>query len=251
MIRRGILFLFLLGVGVAAAQAQPQTILVPQVAHGQGNVSEILFINLTNTTNLIDVRAYDNSGAPINLLSTFSSPLGQGATAVSASGVELAGLGIAFLSTASASPNSLQIAWAEVSSSGPVAVEVVISILDASQKLVSATSVLPQPLSVAFSFATRFSQTIGTGLALVNPKTSPQSANVRLRLFDRFGVFLGEQTVTLAPGGKASRFVHELFTGLIPGFAGSLDVRSDVPVGVMVLRVEGLHLTTQQPLPAR
>ncbi|MGI8783448.1 MAG: hypothetical protein ACR2L2_07360 [Acidobacteriota bacterium] len=250
MIRRGILFAFLLGVGASAALAQPKTILIPQLAHGQGNVSEILFINLTNTTNLIDVRTYDNSGAPINLLSNFSSPLGQGATAVSASGVELAGLGIAFLRTASAAPNTLQIAWAEVSSSGPVAVEIVISILDANQKLLSATSVLPQPLTAAFSFATVFSQTVGTGVALVNPKTSLQSANIRLRLFDRFGQFLGEQTVTLAPGGKTSRFVHELFTGL-SNFAGSVDVRSDVPVGVMVLRVEGLHLTTQQLLPPR
>ncbi len=241
-----ILRILIMGFFMTVAGLAQQTVYVPQIGHGDGFETTLSFINLSGTTSRAEVRAYTDNGTPLNLLLRAASPF-EDAQAVSEMGLETAPLGYGALSTYSFNP-SVQVGWAEITTEDSVAVEVVFSRYAASRQLLTSTSVLPGPLTTEFSFIAFANPVARSGLALLNPPDAVATANVALRLFDRFGFLVGERVVPLAPGRKISRFVDEaeLFPGLEgQDFSGTVEVRSDVPVAVMPLRVQGIHITTQ------
>ena len=87
------------------------------------------------------------------------------------------------------------------------------------------------------SAARVFVDTVGTrtGMAIANP--SNVRAEVGLTLVDRFGVQQAESQKTLPAGGHLAVFVDELFGRLAPGFTGTIDLRSEVPVAVASLKL--------------
>lgn len=72
------------------------------------------------------------------------------------------------------------------------------------------------------------------GLALANPGI--ECANIWLRLFDSEGSPVAGRRLILWPGEHMARFLPEIFTGTEAPFRGTLQVTSDVPLGMLTLR---------------
>jgi hypothetical protein len=254
LIYRLIIFALFVGVGFA----QGQTIYIPQIAHGNGIETEFNFINLSEDMNRIGVRAFDNDGNPVNLLLADASPF-LPMQAVEELGSEIPGLGVAQLRTYSETPDMVVVGYAEIYSDfdAPFGVEVAFRSFAQDGTLVTTTSVLPQPVSDAFSIIAYNNDFASSGFALLNPPSSDGSATVDMALYDHFGVMLGETTVVLEPGEKIARFLSEdpLFDDILAGvddFIGSVEVISDIPVSVTVIKLEeGDFFTTQTVQPSR
>jgi hypothetical protein len=75
-----------------------------------------------------------------------------------------------------------------------------------------------------------------TGLALVNP--GPATATVLLTIYDDRGSQAATRTLTLAPGEHVAKFLveSEWFGQAQAPFRGTLEVRSDQPIGALALR---------------
>jgi len=232
---------------VTAAYGQ-QVGYVPHFGHGGGLESTFTFLNLSNTTSRVEVRAFDSAGQPVSLLS-LKSPFGP-EQAVSAAGVELAGYGVDSAASFSANPNTVADGWLEVKTEGSAVTEVVFSVLDAGGNMVTSTNVNPlQPIQ-EFSFVAAAKPGSRTGIGLLNPPTNA-AAQVTLTLLDRLGNEVGQQTLTVNPGHKIVQFVDELFSGL-NNFRGSVEVRSNVGLVPMAIRLdENRHYTTQIIHPSR
>ena len=78
--------------------------------------------------------------------------------------------------------------------------------------------------------------TVGTGVALAN--TGNTTASVDLQLLDTGDAVFGFEHIDLEPGTHVSAFVGEdtLFPGAPADFAGSILIKSDVPVAATVIR---------------
>lgn len=76
-----------------------------------------------------------------------------------------------------------------------------------------------------------------TGVAVVN--TNAATVTVTLRLRDSNGTVLGTSPLALGPGNQTARFVHQIFSSVLPAnFQGSLEVSSsDDGVVIMGLLV--------------
>jgi hypothetical protein len=83
--------------------------------------------------------------------------------------------------------------------------------------------------------------TSDTGIAIAN--SSPQPANLTIRLLDSAGRATQSTRVTLAPLTSTAKFLKELFPGL-SSFQGAVEVQSNVPVASLGLRFTGLVFTT-------
>jgi hypothetical protein len=212
--------------------------------------STFTFLNLSNTTSRVDVRAFDNSGNPVDLLSLASTFASE--QAVHATGVELAAFGVGSLESFSASPAVLAVGWLEVTTEGFSATdaETVFSVVGNGGGLVTSTNVATSQPMTEFSFVAFATPTSRTGIALLNPPTNV-AAQVTLTLLDRLGQQVDEISRTVTPGHKVVLFVDELFAGL-QDFVGSVEVRSSVGVVPMSVRVDqNTQYTTQVIHPAR
>jgi hypothetical protein len=248
-----LVFTLLTGLGLAANN----TVYIPQIGFGEGLETTFTFLNFSATTNRLEIRAYDSDGNEVDLLYRPGSPF-EDEIAVDTLGVEVAGFGSAEAVTFS---DVFSVGYAEIESdlSEPFGVEVVFRRVSPTGALLTSTSILPQPLSKAFSFLAFSDSFARTGVALVNPADNAQSANVTLTLLDRFGGEKGKAVVVLSPGAKFSQFIDEasaqavLFPELQQEqFSGTIEVRADVPVAVAILRTEGPQFffttqTVQQP----
>ena len=246
---------------VGLGSAQPaDSIFVSQVGHGRDGANNLIrtdfsFRNLAATTNRIEIRTFDANGAPVNLLSRPGSPF-QSAGPTSVLGVEVLERGFG-TATSSAdqpgTPGGLVAGWAEIQASAPVAVEVLFSILDARDgSLTTSTSVIPSAPTRAASFVA-FAQrqpVANTGVALLNPPSNGQDAQVDVVILDSYGRIRGQSSLNLAAGGRSARFLNEIVSGL-QDFTGTFELRSNVDVVVLPLRQEGVELTTQDVHPAR
>jgi len=73
-----------------------------------------------------------------------------------------------------------------------------------------------------------------TGLALVNHGSS--TATILLQINDANGRQAANRTLTLAPGEHVAKFLLEWFGQALAPFRGTLEVRSDQPLGALALR---------------
>lgn len=252
--------LLILSLFFGPGMAQGTTILVPQIGDGSGFMTEFNFVNFSSTTNRVEVRAYDNNGAPLSILSSQASPF-EGQQAVDVRGMEIAGFGSAQLQTFSENRDQVKIGYAEITSTfdEPFGVEAVFRRMSPVGALITSASVLPQPLTREFSFLAFSNSFARTGIALVNPQEEGEIV-VTLTLLDRFGTIVGEKTVTLPPRGKIVQFIDEstaaadLFPELAgQSFSGTMEVRASAPVAVTLIKTEGpqFFFTTQTLQAAR
>lgn len=249
------LFLFLLFAvllsGTALGQADTH---VAQVGTGQGFETSFNFMNLSSTTSRVSVQVFDNSGDPLPILSLDPGPFGDPFGAAE-TGLEIAGLGSASLATFP-DPDVL-VGYAVVQvDQGAVGFEVVFRRFDGSGVLVTTTSVLPEPLTQAFSFVAFSNSFANSGIALLNPVENGVTANLEVEIYNNQGNLIGIRGVALPPGEKIARFINEdeLFPELAgQQFTGSVEVRSDLPVAVTIIKLEGNQgfFTTQTVQPAR
>jgi hypothetical protein len=91
----------------------------------------------------------------------------------------------------------------------------------------------------------------------MNPPSNSGNATVNMTLYDHFGVMVGTTSVVLGVGEKLARFLNEdpFFKDALAGqdnFVGSVEVESDLSVGVTVIKTEaGSFFTTQTLQPSR
>jgi hypothetical protein len=253
----GILILTLCG---GLGFAETETVYIPQIGYGDGFETTFSFMNFSATTNRVEIRAFDPEGAPAELLRKDGSPIGGNTSASPAEviGVEVAGFGSAVAETLS---DSFQVGYAEIDSDlgEDFGLELVFRRFDGDD-LITSTSILPQPTSTAFSFLAFSDSFARTGVALVNPAANGSEANVTMILYDNFGNLRGTAEVTLQSGHRFSQFIDEstqaadLFPEIAgEEFSGTVEVRSDVPVAVTIIRTEGAQFlfTTQTVQEAR
>ena len=159
--------------GLAVAQELPdeeQILYIPQVVHGGGLETEFKMINLSESNRRVEIRTFGADGNPANLLRREASA-SEFASATSARGAELAPLGVASIFSFSSSPSEVATGWAEITTTGSVALEVVFS-ARGPEGLLTSTSGLPTEASTAFSVIAFATQTLQTGLALLNPPSN-------------------------------------------------------------------------------
>ena len=239
--------------GLAVAQELPdeeQTLYIPHVVHGGGLETEFNMINLSESNRWVEIRTFGADGNPANLLREASDF--EFASATSATGAELAPLGVASIFSFSSSPSEVATGWAEITTTGSVALEVVFS-ARGPEGLLTSTSVLPTEAWTAFSVIAFATQTLQTRLALLNPPSNAQTATVTVELVGSLGDVYSSVELSVPPGQTIPpQYVSELFPEVQDQeFFGSLDISSSQPVVAMLVQVEGVHFTTQLVHPAR
>lgn len=143
-----------------------------------------------------------------------------------------------------------QVGWATIRSSAPVAIVVTLGLFQ-SNRPVTSTSILPEPLLQGFTSYALVSPGAATGLALLNPSET-EVARVTLKLIDKEGIAVGEKSITIQPRGKIAQFLNEneLFTEL-KEFEGTFEVASSLPLAVAVIRVDDTYWSTFRAFPSR
>ena len=245
---------FFCGLGLA----ETETVYVPQIGFGDGFETTFSFMNFSATTNRVEIRAFDPEGVPAELLLRRGSPF-EDESAAEVVGVEVAGFGSAIAETFS---DSFQVGYAEIESDfgEDFGLELVFRRFGANDRLITSTSILPQPTSTAFSFLAYSDSFARTGVALVNPAANNAAATVNMILYDSLGDLVGTAEVVLQSGHRFSQFIDEstpaadLFPEIASeDFSGTIEVRSDIPVAVTIIRTEGAEFlfTTQTVQQAR
>ncbi len=198
----------------------------PQIAVGSGFTTDLILVNRSDqkVTGQIKLTASDGtpllaevSGSAATELSYEISP--QGAFKAELNGVADVTTGYATITPAAGS-------------SAPAGAAVFKYKID-NQMVTEAGVLQATPTTAARIFVDQ--NRTRTGLAIANPGTLP--ATLTLTLTDYLGKQEPPSTIGLDAGTHFSKFVDEIFTGLNDGFTGVLDIRSDVPVASVTLRV--------------
>lgn len=234
--------------------AEEEIVYVPQVAHGQGLETTFVFMNLSATTNRLEIKAFDSAGLPVELLQDPGSALVPPSTST-VLGVEVPGYGVTEAITLTASAQDLAVGYAEVSSDFdvPFGVEAVFKTY-AGNALDTASSVLPVEPMNKFSFIAYADGVNRTGIALLNPAENGAAADVTMTLLNNNGDEVDELIVPLESGAKTTLFIDELFADYFAAsgdFLGSVEVDSTQPVTATILKFEGTFMTTQTIQPSR
>ena len=234
--------------------AQGGIVYIPQVGHGMGMETSFVFMNLSATTNRLEVKVFDSNGNPVDLLEKPGSAF-EGPSPASVIGVEVPGYGTSDAVTLTSNPNALQVGYAEISSdfNDPFGVEAVFRVYSGSS-LITATSVLPVDPVESFSFIAFADGSNRSGIALLNPAENGADADVSLILMNHFGDVVDELAISLEAGVKTTMFVDEIFSDYFStsgNFIGSVEVNSNVPLTATIIKMEGSFFTTQTVQPSR
>lgn len=237
------------GMFLATGWAQDQTTHIAQIAHGSGFESNLNIVNLFNADATVQISTFDADGRPLDLLQQEGD-----SAAVSTLSIPLSGLGTRSIGTGNADANQVDAGYAVIRSSLPVGVEGTFRTVEQGRVLTTAT-VLPQPPSSGFSLLAFAGSSERTGLAILNPAGNGAPAQVTATLRDGEGMLVDRASTRLESGERIARFIDEdPFFPQLSGedFSGSLDVRANVPVVAIVLKIEGgSFLTTQTIQPVR
>jgi hypothetical protein len=143
------------------------------------------------------------------------------------------------------------IGWASITSTTEIGVVTVLKYLQVPGDVVTSTSILPDPMTEAFSFLAQHRAPASTALALLNPSET-ETATVSVKLYKRDGEFQEERTIQLSPRGKVVQFLNEgeLFTNL-DIFFGTAEVSSTLPLAAMIIEVEKTAWSTSRVFPPR
>lgn len=228
---------------------------VPQVVDGQNEplTSDAFrtifqFVNLSGETALVRLRVEPDGEFPFDrLIPPSPVPRGGGEPEVEFS---IPPLGAAQTETLRG-PFSI-VGWARIESTQPLGVVVVLQYVEAgTERVIASTSVLPDPLTEAFSTYATIGRGRSLGLALLNPSTAASATvDIQLRRID--GQLEATRQIALEPGEKIAQFFNqgELFTDL-EVFQGSAEFRSTAPLAVMTIQVDGENWSASRVLPPR
>lgn len=161
-------------------------------------------------------------------------------------------LGQRFVSTRTtflSDETEFQVGWAEIVSDGAIGIVVQLTWSKAG-RIITTTSLLPDPLTTNFSTYAQVSLSSATGVALLNPSSVP--TQVRIAIYDSEGNFLDQRRIILPPKNKIAQFLNEgeLFTEL-QLLQGSVEVSSPVPLAATAILVTENYWSTYRILPAR
>lgn len=207
----------------------------PQVIDGGGAPTQILLMNPSDTTPSAGIISiYDDTGAPLAL--DFGPGIGQQSTL----NYSLAMSGMVKYATTGA--GNLKVGYVVVSStSGVLPTGSVLFSMNSSAGLASQAGVpnsLPTSSTSLFVELSSAPLNRNTGVAIVNRNASPAIINLNLQGVDGSHK---SASITVGTNGHIARFAGELFSGLPANFQGVLNLSSNMPVAVLVLR-----LTTNQ-----
>ncbi len=239
--------------------AQTQTFWIPQFGEGGTGLrfgSTITIVNLSSeilNPARARVESFGVDGTPANLLRRVTI---AGPEATSAVDLELPGLGSELVSSGSDDPSQLSLGWTRITTEDNLAVEVLFSIFDsATGQLLTSTSILPRPLTrEATMIVSVDGASTVSSVAILNPPSNQETAQVTIDVFDRFGQSVGSGIIDgCEPGERVAQNLAELVPALagLEGFLGTASIRSTVDIAVLPLRQDGIELTTQEALPAR
>ena len=234
--------------------AQQQEIFVPQVVAGRDSVSG-LFLQTTfymwsesDTEIEAQIDLFTNDGRPMNAFLLKAGPPAMpefgssGTLTIYAHGATRPETTTAWYRPPEEIP--FLVGWAKVTTSAPVGLIVTLSsvdIFEGSSRVVTSTSLTPDPVGVQFSTYGLVTTNAKTGLAILNPSPTEVS-EVRIRYFNTLGFDKGEVLVTLPPRGKVVEFLDEKdFFPDILSLEGTLVITGSRPVSAVAIRVDGLN----------
>jgi hypothetical protein len=92
---------------------------------------------------------------------------------------------------------------------------------------------------------------VSSSVAIANSSDDSNTLNLKLSRFD--GTLVGLTSLTLPPGGQISKFITDLFPGLVQDtFQGLIDIEASAPVAVATLRcmynAAGKFMITSTPV---
>lgn len=249
--------IFLLSPGLMAGTVQTSTFFVSQFGHGTDQLgnqfsSEINLINLSSTASQVTLATFNDDGDTIRLLE--QELINTAPEAVSELSVEIPGRGTAVARSLNDNPASaLNTGWVQATTSNAVGIQVVFRIRDGDGNLITASNVVVGPLTSAASMLGTNSNSLKTGVALLNPPGSA-NASVSIRAIDSDGDMVSAFMLSpLQPGERRVGFLDELLPGL-GNFNGSIEIRSEdiednpVPISILPLLQDQSSsvLTTQE-----
>lgn len=250
-----VLFFFL-----TTGLAQQQTFWVPQFGDGGSGgalrfASTITVVNLSSeilNPSRVTVESFDVDGNPLGLLRRVTI---DGPEAASSVDLELPGLGTEVVSSNSGNPAALNLGWVRLTTEDNLAVEVLFSIFSANGALITTTSILPRPLTTEATIIVAAGNNAVSNLAILNPPTNQQTAEVVIEVFDRFGQSVGSGVISgCEPGQRVAQNLVELIPALQgqTDFVGTASISSNVEIAILPLRqTPDGQLSTQDALPAR
>jgi len=133
--------------------------------------------------------------------------------------------------------------WARIESSEQI--EVIVTLQAQARGsypyVATSTSLIPSPLGTQFTGYALVSSSASTGLAILNPSET-ETANLTLILRSKSGTLIGARTLDLGPEQKLAQFLWEnnLFDQ-VPQIEGTLEITSNVPIALTVIRVDNLY----------
>ncbi len=212
---------------------------LPHFANGNfGLVYKTSFILFNNTDTAVTatLKLTDNNGKPLSVTITglgtnsqFNIPLDPGTTKI-------------YQSDGNGSAQGA----ATVSSTGPIGVSAVFTVLDSAGNFVTESGVGVSDAMTDFVLPVDSTGSALTGLALFNPGTA--DALLTLTLFNTDGSPAGSMPLSLASGNHLAAFVAlnspGQFFPTLTSFRGTMQVQSTTPVSAMVLSQYQKNSTT-------
>jgi sugar lactone lactonase YvrE len=207
------------------AEPSSKSVIFPHIAAGGGFTTELLLMNPTTSVMTGNVQFYGDDGQPLSL-ENGDQMTSQLPYTIAANGTFQAMLTSAAPVSGWAMAVPLAGSWAPSGS--------IIFQLKANGDVVTEAGVGATPALSAVRIFVDNAQT-QTGVAIANPSGS--TANLTLTLMDQDGTVEDTQTRTLAPGSHMAVYVNDLFSTVTNGFTGLLDIRSDVNVASITLKL--------------
>ncbi len=209
-----------------ASPANRNPAVFPQIAAGDGYVTQLLLINPGGTNLTGRIGFTDNSGAPLSLnrgdelISEFSyqiPPHGTYRAELDRSSGLVVGYAVVTPENESATPSGSAVFQFKSGAS-----------------VVTEAGVGASPAS---SLARIFIDNVAsyTGVAIASPGGQP--VELFFNLLDSAGFSIQTVERTLPPGGHMAVFAHELFPGLADTFTGLMEIRSRTPVSHITLKL--------------
>jgi len=208
-----------------SAPSSTDSVVFPHIACGGGYTTELLLMNTGVDSIRGQVRLYKSDGQALQAFSDGQS-ITQLAYDIPANGTFRAQL----------DAPALTVGWATVipaPGSGAPAGSVVFR-FGSNNAVMTEAGVAPARTTAS---ARIFVDNAGTrtGIALANPSTT--SAEVTFRLLDRNGRVEDTASRPLGGGQHLPVFVNDLFSSMIEGFTGVLEIQSPVPIASVALKV--------------
>ena len=239
------IYVLLLVVGMACGLGWAQgsfEMYFPQIADGNGYQTTFALTNGNNVEVRGTLSLFQSNGLPLyvtmdrqnNKMFEFLIPA-NGTLRLQTDGAPL-------------QPIVVRTGWAKITSNNPLGGVAIYQLISAG-KINAQAGVSSMQLSKGFTIFADSTNFSDTGVAVANPNNF--SANITLRLLDKFGIERAKKTQTLGPFNHTARFITEFFSET-PGvgeFEGSVVVESQANVAAVTLRYDNQNMDVFTTVP--